>query len=196
MAEEPSSPPESHQPREDREASLPPLPAVSWDAQTQSFAKRKRSTVSQIFSDSSDPAIFSSDDDPALDNYVEGRHKKKRYVGSWFQQHPAPGSSDSGITVNDRPASRGKRTLVPVDSGVFMGSDGSIDDILDELPQPRANTIVFPPTVARPSPKPVPAQLSQVPRGSQTSQLPGPEATAQAEIRRCIDNGDERVDLS
>lgn len=192
MAEEPSSPPESHQPREDREASLPPIPAVSWDAQTQSLAKRKRSTASQIFSDSSDPAVFSSDDDPALDNYVEGRHKKKRYVGSWFQQHPAPGSFDSGIAAGRRPASRGKRAFVPVDSGVFMGSDGSVDDILDELPPPRTNTTVFPPVLARP----IPAQLSQVPRGSQTSQLTEAEANAQALIRRCIDDGDEKVDLS
>ncbi|ROV96690.1 hypothetical protein VSDG_05539 [Cytospora chrysosperma] len=193
MAEGPSSPPESHQPGEDREPSLPPIPAVSWDAQTQSFAKRKRSTASQIFSDSSDPAIFSSDDDPALDNYVEGRHKKKRYVGSWFQQRPASGNStDSGITVDHRPASRGKRAFVHADSGVFMGSDGSVDDLLDELPPPRANTTVFPPVLARP----VPAQPSQVPRGSQTSQLTEAEAGAQELIRRCIDDGDERVDLS
>lgn len=197
MEEELSSPLESHQPGEDREASLPPIPAVSWDAQTQSFAKRKRSTASQIFSDSSDPAIFSSDDDPALDNYVEGRHKKKRYVGSWFQQRPASRSSDSGITADRRSASRGKRAFVPVDSGVFMGSDGSIDDILDELSPPQTNTAVFPPAVvARPSPRPVPAQLSQVPRGSRTSQLPEAEANAQAVIRRCIEDGDENVDLS
>ncbi|KUI59894.1 Leucine-rich repeat-containing protein 40 [Cytospora mali] len=188
----PSSPPETHQPREEREASLPPIPAVSWDAQTQSFAKRKRSTASQIFSDSSDPAIFSSDDDPALDNYVEGRRNKKRYVGSWFQQHPAPGSPDSGIS--HRPASRAKRNFVPVDSGVFMGSDGSIDDILDDLPPPRANTAVFPLGPAKPTP--IPLQLNQVPRGSQTSQLSEAEAKAQVMIRRCIDNGDERVDLS
>ncbi|ROV93824.1 hypothetical protein VMCG_08816 [Cytospora schulzeri] len=199
MAEAPSSPPETHHTREEREPSLPPIPAISWDAQTQSFAKRKRSTASHIFSDSSDPAIFSSDDDPALDNYVEGRRNKKRYVGSWFQQHPAPGISDSGITVSHRPASRGKRAFVPVDSGVFMGSDGSIDDILDELPPPPANTKVFPPVLpvlANPSPKLVPAQLNQVPRGSQSSQLSETEVNAQALIRRCIDEGDERVDLS
>ncbi|KAK7739025.1 hypothetical protein SLS53_005923 [Cytospora paraplurivora] len=201
VPEEPSSPPdnETHRPpTRDREPSLPPLPAVSWDAQTQSFAKRKRSTASQIFSDSSDPAIFSSDDDPALDNYVEGRHKKRRYVGSWFQQHPAPGSSDSGIS--HRPASRGKREFVPVDSGVFMGSDASMDDVLDELPPPQANKTIFPPAQAKPkrnpTPTPTPPQLSQVPRGSQTSKLPEAEDKAQALIRRCIDNGDERVDLS
>lgn len=52
-----------------------------------------------MLNNSSDPAVFSSDDDPALDNYAPdpatGGHtrKKKRYVGAWFAQHPA--STDS-----------------------------------------------------------------------------------------------------
>lgn len=180
---------------ETREPSLPPPPAVSWDAQTQSFAKRKRSTASQIFSDSSDPAIFSSDDDPALDNYTEGRHKKKRYVGSWFQQRPA--SSDSGLSVrpesSGRPGSRWKRPFVPVDSGVFMGSDSSIDDILDELPPARAHYAVLPPATTT---KPTAPQLTQVPRLLQKGKLSETEAKAQEIIRRCIDRGIEAVDLS
>ena len=182
------------QPTDDREASLPPLPAVSWDAQTQSFAKRKRSTASQIFSDSSDPAIFSSDDDPALDNYVEGRRKKKRYVGSWFQQQPAPGSSDSAIS--HRPDSRGKRAFVPVDSGVFMGSDGSFDDILDELPPPRANKPTFSSALPSVLAELVGPQLNKIPRGSQSPQLTEAEAKAQSLIQRCIEHGEEKVDLS
>lgn len=182
-----------------REPSLPPQPAVSWDAQTQSFAKRKRSTASQIFSDSSDPAIFSSDDDPALDNYVQGRHKKKRYVGSWFQQRPA--SSDSGLSLRhgssarhgSRSRSRSKRPFVPVDSGVFMGSDSSTDDILEELPPARANNMVLPPATTTRPPAP---QLIQVPRLSQKGKLSEAEAKAQEVIRQCIDRGIEAVDLS
>ncbi|KAK2600473.1 hypothetical protein N8I77_010001 [Diaporthe amygdali] len=199
MAHEVSSPPPlddliSFSRPETREPSLPPLPAVSWDVHTQSFAKRKRSTASQLFSDSSDPAIFSSDDDPALDNYVEGRHKKKRYVGSWFQQRPA--SSDSGLSIrpesSGRPGSRCKRKFVPVDSGVFMGSDGSIDDILDELPPAKANKAIFPPATT----KSMAPQPNQVPRPSQRGQLSEAEAKAQEIIRRCIDRGIEDVDLS
>lgn len=180
---------------ETREPSLPPPPAISWDAQTQSFAKRKRSTASQLFSDSSDPAIFSSDDDPALDNYVEGRHKKKRYVGSWFQQRPA--SSDSGLSIrpesSGRPQSRWRRPFVPVDSGVFMGSDSSIDDILDELPPSKANKAIFPPAATT---KPAAPQLNQVPRPPQKGKRSDAEANAQEIIRRCIDHGIEDVDLS
>lgn len=180
---------------ETREPSLPPPPAISWDAQTQSFAKRKRSTASQLFSDSSDPAIFSSDDDPALDNYVEGRHKKKRYVGSWFQQRPA--SSDSGLSIrpesSGRPGSRWRRPFVPVDSGVFMGSDSSIDDILDELPPSKANKAIFLPASTT---KPAAPQLNQVPRPPQKGKRSDAEANAQEIIRRCIDHGIEDVDLS
>jgi hypothetical protein len=178
-----------------REPSLPPPPqAVSWDAQTQSFAKRKRSTASQLLSDSSDPAIFSSDDDPALDNYAEGRHKKKRYVGSWFQQRPA--SSDSGLSLlpesSGRPVSRWRRPFVPVDSGVFMGSDSSLDDILNDLPPAKANNVFFSPTKA----KPTAPQLTQVPRLLHKGKVSETEAKAQDIIRQCIDHGIEVVDLS
>ena len=65
---------------------------------------RHLSAQQLLFNNSSDPAVFSSDDDPALDNYappdptsgatVGGRlRKKKRYVGAWFAQHPE--STDS-----------------------------------------------------------------------------------------------------
>lgn len=200
MEHQPSSPPplddvHSFSRPQTREPSLPPLPAISWDAHTQSFAKRKRSTASQLFSDSSDPAIFSSDDDPALDNYVEGRHKKKRYVGSWFQQRPA--SSDSGLSIrpesSGRPESRWKRPFVPVDSGVYMGSDNSSDDLLDELPPVRANKAIFSPATTT---KPTAPQLNQVPRPSQKGKHSDTEAKVQEVIRRCIDRGIEDVDLS
>lgn len=46
-------------------------------------------------STSSDPAFFSSDDDPAIDNYQSHGRRKRRYVGTWFDQQPA--SSDSGV---------------------------------------------------------------------------------------------------
>ncbi|EPE07521.1 leucine rich repeat family protein [Ophiostoma piceae UAMH 11346] len=59
-----------------------------------------------MLNNSSDPAVFSSDDDPALDNYAPdpatGGHtrKKKRYVGAWFSQHPA--SADSTFDGGER----------------------------------------------------------------------------------------------
>ncbi|KAI0968866.1 hypothetical protein F4678DRAFT_188574 [Xylaria arbuscula] len=113
------------------EPSLPSLPKVSWDSHTQSFTNtRKRhrdgAPPHPLFSNSSDPAVFSSDDDPNVDNYANGRHRKKRYVGSWFQQMPTSSDSTFGEAIEPQP--KPKRTFERQwDSGVWMGSDGSVD---------------------------------------------------------------------
>ncbi|KAJ2981995.1 hypothetical protein NUW58_g6546 [Xylaria curta] len=113
------------------EPTLPSLPKVSWDSHTQTFTNtRKRNRdgalAQPIFSNSSDPAVFSSDDDPHVDNYVNGRHRKKRYVGSWFQQMPTSSDSTFAEAVELQP--KPKRTFERQwDSGVWMGSDGSVE---------------------------------------------------------------------
>ncbi|KAI0913456.1 hypothetical protein F4823DRAFT_41407 [Ustulina deusta] len=113
------------------EPTLPSLPKVSWDSHTQTFTNtRKRhrdgATPQPLLSNSSDPAVFSSDDDPHIDNYINGRHRKKRYVGSWFQQMPTSSDSTFGEPVEPKP--KPKRTFERQwDSGVWMGSDGSVD---------------------------------------------------------------------
>ncbi|TGJ83653.1 hypothetical protein E0Z10_g5113 [Xylaria hypoxylon] len=113
------------------EPTLPTLPKVSWDSHTQTFTNtRKRNrdgaTAQSLFSNSSDPAVFSSDDDPHVDNYINGRHRKKRYLGSWFQQMPTSSDSTFGEAVGPQP--KPKRTFERQwDSGVWMGSDGSVD---------------------------------------------------------------------
>ncbi|KAI1309618.1 hypothetical protein F5Y03DRAFT_67181 [Xylaria venustula] len=113
------------------EPSLPSLPKVSWDSYTQSFTNtRKRhrdgATAQPLFSNSSDPAVFSSDDDPHIDNYANGPHRKKRYVGSWFQQMPTSSDSTFGEAIEPQP--KPKRTFERQwDSGVWMGSDGSVE---------------------------------------------------------------------
>ncbi|KAK3371966.1 hypothetical protein B0H63DRAFT_483437 [Podospora didyma] len=111
----------------DNEPSLPVLPGHP--------LKRARGTATNAplaALTSSDPAVFSSDDDPALDNYVHGR-RKKRYVGSWFDQHPA--SSDSALgdeEMGPPPVPLPKREFRrQLDSGVWMpaqdAQDGSIE---------------------------------------------------------------------
>lgn len=169
----------THIPTMADEPSLPPLPAVSWDAETQSFSNnpRKRGRAPHRMStapannyNSSDPAVFSSDDDPALDNYVEGR-KKKRYVGSWFQQQPA--SSDP--VEMSKP--EGKRKLTrEFDSGVFLCSDDSIED----MDVPAAFQIPARPKLS---------QLEVAP--SRTSEA---ERQLQSKIRESLDNGTEIID--
>lgn len=151
------------------EESLPPF----------SLSKRKRSTASHLFSDSSDVPVFSSDDDPAVENYAEGRRTKRRFAGPWFGQgqQTVPGPSQSGSS---------KRTLQrQIDSGVFMGSDTSIDEILDHLPAPSASRL--PELVQPPTQRPLPLQ---------TAQSSNPEAAVRSRIQHCIDKGEEIIDLS
>lgn len=155
-------------PTPDHEESVPPVP----------YSKRKRSTASHLFSDSSDVPVFSSDDDPAVENYAEGRRNKKRFAGPWFRQdqQTAPYPSEPGP----------KRTLQrQIDSGVFMGSDTSIDDILDHIPAPSASRL--PELIQSPIKAPPPAP---------TVQPPSPEAAARSKIQHYMDNGEEVIDLS
>ncbi|KAI1818591.1 hypothetical protein GGS20DRAFT_194260 [Poronia punctata] len=166
------------------ELTLPTLPKVSWDSHTQTFAntrKRNRNDVSApppIFSNSSDPAIFSSDDDPHVENYVDGRHRKKRYVGSWFQQMPT--SSDSTFS-EPRTLPKPKREFVrQADSGVWLGSDGSVEqddgfDVRVEPPESRLAQLQN----TRPVPSTAPEELIICKR-----------------IDEAIENGDPEVDLT
>lgn len=169
------------------EPSLPALPAVSWNEQSQTFAKgsRKRhrpvhpntGTTAPGLYNSSDPAVFSSDDDPGLDNYVSGRRKRK-YLGSWYQQFPT--SSDSTFSeAQQQVLPRPKRTLRrQLDSGVFLGSDGTTDN--ESVPE----MIDLPihtkfPRIERPP----------VPMFSETEHL------AQEKIRECLEQGNESIDF-
>ncbi|KAF4983155.1 hypothetical protein FZEAL_1378 [Fusarium zealandicum] len=164
------------------ELSLPCLPAVSWDEHSQSFSNNPRKRVrnpasrhapSPAFNNSSDPAIFSSDDDPALDNYVEGR-RKKRYVGSWFQQHPT--SSDSTFGEGIQVTKQRRAWTRQADSGVFLGSDGNeSDDVMDFLPA---------------DPKPRLPQLDRVVR-----RVSKAEQVARDRVRTCLEQGEETVDF-
>ena len=163
------------------EPSLPRLQAVSWDERSQSFSNnpRKRGRVFRAGSatslkyNSSDPAVFSSDDDPGLDNYVEGR-RKKRYVGSWFQQQPT--SSDSTFSDNFS-APRTKRVLErKFDSGVYLGSDGTDGSDAEILELP------------------VRSKLPQLDRRPVVAAVSEAERIAREKIQACIENGNETVD--
>lgn len=162
------------------EPSLPALPAVSWDARSQSFSKGSRKRVrpevaaGQLFCSSSDPAVFSSDDDPGLDNYVAGRRKRK-YLGSWYNQFPT--SSDSAYS-DGQPLPKPKRTLRrQLDSGVYLGSDGTDTDDMPELPV--VLTTPTRPIVVRPN----------------LSRLSDAERAAREKIRVCLEKGEESIDF-
>ncbi|KAI1337214.1 hypothetical protein F5Y15DRAFT_164864 [Xylariaceae sp. FL0016] len=167
------------------EPTLPTLPAVvSWDADTQTFAntrKRQRNqpdAPSSLFN-SSDPAVFSSDDDPHVDNYMNGKHRKKRYVGSWYQQQPA--SSDSAFSEERRPPPvKTKRSLKrQLDSGVWMGSDASTDFDDETFP------------THQPEPR-----LSQLRYARPAVPISPTEDIVRQKIQTAIDGGNEDIDLS
>lgn len=164
------------------EPSLPRLPAVSWDETSQSFSnnprKRVRHPRSGGLCNSSDPAVFSSDDDPGLDNYVEGR-KKKRYVGSWFQQQPT--SADSTFSENMTLPNPKRKLARQFDSGVYLGSDSTEGDdvaaevlempVRSKLPQLEQRTKALAPVVSK------------------------AELLAREKIQSCLELGDETIDL-
>ncbi|KAI1379101.1 hypothetical protein F4677DRAFT_442829 [Hypoxylon crocopeplum] len=167
------------------EPTLPKLPTVSWDSETQTFANTRkrahdRSLAPSIFSNSSDPAVFSSDDDPHVENYTEGRRRKKRYVGSWFQQHPT--SSDSTFSEPARPLPKTKRTFQrQFDSGVWMGSDNSVD-VEDD-----ATADIKVPTESK---------LPQLRHARPVTTISPSEVAIRRVIQNAIDSGNPTVDLS
>ncbi|KAI1211896.1 uncharacterized protein F4807DRAFT_380459 [Annulohypoxylon truncatum] len=169
------------------EPTLPKLPAVSWDFETETFSNtRKRARnrgeppAPPMFNNSSDPAVFSSDDDPQLENYTEGRHRKKRYIGSWFQQHLA--SSDSTFGESIQPVPKTNRTFErQFDSGVWMGSDISVDtedDTIVDIEMPTQS------------------KLLQLRHARPVATISPSEAAAREKIQAAIDQGVQSIDLS
>lgn len=163
---------------------------------------------------SSDPPLFSSDDwqCSALENYypttgqnssiasldevadAKSRRRKRAYRGTWWGEEVTPKRPRTGWK------SRGK-----VDSGCFMGSDDDVDDddddgkkdidcdemLVCESITPKAkHTTVF-------STDSTPVRRSPMHR-DRIAINPEPENIARArnQINWCLENGDDRIDLS
>lgn len=171
------------------EPTLPQLPGVSWDERTQSISTRarKRSRLNEpsappMFATSSDPAFFSSDDDPAVENYTATR-RKKRLMGSWYEQQSVP-SSDSCFGDDVIPQPKPNRKFARhFDSGVWMGEAGDNVSVEDDLPSQAG--VPFPPE----------ARLPQLSRRAAPKLTEG-EATMKRVIQLCIDEGLEVIDIS
>lgn len=158
----------------------PTLPKLSWDPVTESFSNaRRRKRVLSSPPVSSDP-IFSSDDDPSAENYTQGRRKKK-FRGPWYQQQPASDAA-SQEPEQEEEQRRGKRTFErQYDSGIFMGSDGTdIEEVMENLQATRG-----------------PALSLRLSRTTQTERrVPTPEELVRGQIERCLEEGEESIDLS
>ena len=164
-------------------ADEPSLPKLAWDPSTGSFShNRSRKRVRSSPPVSSDPALFSSDDDPSAENYTQERRKRK-YRGPWYQQRPAEPEADNPSGPEPR---KGKRPFErQYDSGVFMGSDGTeMDEVMeamDAIQELKAPSMKL--RRARP-----PIQLDKL--------LPPAEELARAQIQRYLEDGEQTIDLS
>ncbi|ATZ50960.1 hypothetical protein BCIN_06g04240 [Botrytis cinerea B05.10] len=131
--------------------------------------------------DSSDPPIFSSDDDPSVEKYSQKRtRRKQKFRGPWFDQQLASDSAFEDEPLDCKVPVRNKRTLnKKVDSGVFMGSDGTdVEDLVMEN-EKKAWSI--------PVPSPLKSRiLVNTPR----------DIHAQKRIEKCLEDGQEYIDLS
>lgn len=132
---------------------------------------------------SSDPPFFSSDDDPAAENYsgANGRQKRK-FRGPWYSQEP----EDSGER-------KPKRTLQrQFDSAVWLGSDSTEDDDDAEF-----STHVHIPDPFNEPPIVIPRVREINRRVAKTTKAdPTPEELADKEIGLCLETGREDIDLS
>lgn len=137
---------------------------------------------------SSDPALFSSDDDPSADNYLRVR-RKKQFRGPWYSQVPASeGNSQENLQENQDGGNgigkkQDRKFERKYDSGVFMGSDGTdLDEVLDVIE--RKNISILPVREMWNAPK-----VPSIERARE-------ERWAEEQIHKCLEDGDESIDLS
>ncbi|KAL2181050.1 uncharacterized protein P884DRAFT_236451 [Thermothelomyces heterothallicus CBS 202.75] len=178
------------------EPPLPPLPPLQAGGRKKR-SRRPDSPPPPPHSSSSDPAFFSSDDDPAIDNYQTLGRRKRRYVGTWYDQQPASSDSALGDETQPRnPPPRGAKPPKPqkrefrrqLDSGVWMGTEGSVTDTDDGFDlEPAAARL----PLAAPRPR-----VTAMPPPSVRPRLSPLEQRVQDAIDFCVETGTEQVDLS
>ena len=159
------------------------LPKLAWNPTSESFSNHRPRKRVRLSSPpvSSDPVLFSSDDDPSAENYTQGRRKQK-YRGPWYRLQPAS-DQDSQESQGHENRKKSKRTFErQFDSGVWLGSDGTdVDEATEGLQSINEtwNLPVRPSRVAQTRDKP-----------------PSPEVLARGQIELCLEDGNETIDLS
>lgn len=196
----------------EHEVDLPPIPSSEHESPPDIFEPhhcRKRPRLEYDLTTSSDPALFSSDDHaPTAENY-DTKRRKKKWQGTWW-----------GEKVKDRPRGTlngSKREFRRnFDSGVWMGSEGTDtsleDEILDELrsnDNRKTNLTLHPVNSEQclnvlqkdvvpsddASDDEVPQRHAQETTSKPTRSVLLNTAIDQV-IDRCLEAGDENVDLS
>lgn len=132
--------------------------------------KRSREVYHEDSNPSSDPPLFSSDPlDASVENYVQ-KPRKRQYRGTWWGQRAKRQHLSSRTFVRN------------LDSGVWMGSDGSDDT----LPDTSINDY---------APQAVSLQLSRWRQSVQPSHTQ-PEMHAYQVVQDSVERDKEYVDLS
>jgi hypothetical protein len=122
------------------------------------------------------------DDDPSVDNYTRTR-RKRQFRGPWFQQQ----STFQGAGMSKLGTPKKKRTFERhYDSGVFLGSDESDHVDMDEAAEELESVTV----TAR---QPTRQWFSNQPTEKDE---PSAEALVRQQIERCLENGNESIDLA
>ena len=190
---------------------LPPIPSSQDQSPPETCElhhRRKRPRLEYDLSTSSDLALFSSDDHaPTAEDYASKRRKKK-WQGTWWGEK-AKGCASGTSTGSKREFGRN------FDSGVWMGSEGTDtsleDEVLDELRSADNQRNPNPPPIYSEQylnilEKDVvaldDASEYEVPQchAQETTSKPTRGALLNAAvdkiIDRCLEAGDENVDLS
>lgn len=174
--------------------SSPPLPGFEPPSSppllpTMTTARKKRARSNSLHAHhvaSSDPFVFSSDDAPDdVENYNSPARKKRLFTGPWFAHGQQP---DSARTQAKDAFSRNQ------DSGVWMPSDSSDDSLIEKLAAASTGPPLFGqiPRPSEPDEKPLPAARPRPIPGAPLTE----HAVAHAKVHECVDEGNERVDLS
>ena len=168
---------------------LPSLPtglASSSSSNRGRLGKRARRLSNTSPPASSDPPLFSSDDDPSADNYSDPKRRHKmKYRGPWYKQEPDSASSQHGKRKAKRSLER------QFDSAVWLGSDGTDDDTDYDF----LKGAPVPPFLAKGLPiamRPSPLRSRITPSKEYLSQ----DDVARQQIEKCLEEGREDVDLS
>ncbi|KAH9436849.1 hypothetical protein MCOR27_003393 [Pyricularia oryzae] len=176
---------------DESQPSLPSFPALN-----NPRLRFNQAPPAHLFTDSSEPAAFSSDDDPSLESYSHHGRRKKRRIGSWFHQSSQQQlSSDPPFPEFVEGAASRPKAIAPgaprqlrrdMDSGVWLASDDTVD-----------KTIVPDEPTAAQAPSPlVPRVASGLHRCASIRNISPEESLAQKIIQDCIEEGDEDVNIA
>lgn len=169
---------------------------------------------------SSDPALFSSDDNPDVENYLGvKRRKKKTYAGTWWGEKERTTRSESEASSSGAVERIKRKFTRNFDSGVFMASDDSTsadlssdssftaDFLNDQKSSQQSRTTITPDTsftAISPS-TPIQKKTLRLPIASPHSPFRKKKPLTEQEkkdedvrckIRECLELGKEDVDLS